>query len=182
MRCVAGIDFSIRCPAMCIHEGDNWSPSNCSFYYLYGVKKWILNTKGLKSELHPSFDNQPQRLDWITTWFVGNLQGFKFPEVFIEDYSYSSQSSSTHILAEGCGILKNKIWKEDYKIGLLPVKQIKKFATSNGNSQKVAMCEAFANERSWLSEILSACPEGKSPLADLVDAYFIAKMGFTRGA
>lgn len=177
MRTVAGIDFSIRCPAMCIHVGDSWSPANCHFFYLYGVKKWIRNDRQISSELHQEFANNIERLDWITSWFVDRLHGFKLPEVFIEEYSFSRESSSTHILAEGCGVLKNKIHHSDLKIETLPVKTIKKVASGNGNATKEVMCSAFLGERSWLNDVLP-CPLGKPPLADLVDAYFVAKMGF----
>lgn len=64
-------------------------------------------------------------------------------------------------------------------IHLLPVTTIKKFATGKGNATKEGMCRAFANEGLWLDKILP-CPLGKSPLADLVDAYYIAKLGFSQ--
>lgn len=177
MRCVAGIDYSLACPAMCVHVGDKWSANNCHFFYLYSVKKWLLQYSKLRSDNFAPYFSSEERLDWVSSWFIEKLKQFKAPHVYIENYSYSSHSSSTHILAEGCGLLKHKIWKERFRLETLPVTSIKKFATGKGNSPKELMCQSFANEQSWLSDVLR-CPEGKSPLADLVDAYFIAKMGF----
>ena len=37
---IAGIDYSMSSPAICIHQGDEWSFSNCSFYYLTNKKKF----------------------------------------------------------------------------------------------------------------------------------------------
>lgn len=177
MRCVAGIDFSLSCPAMCVHLGDTWDASNCHFFYLYSVKKWVRRDKNIFSEEFVPYFTAEERLDWIASWFLEQLKQFQSPEVFIENYSYTSHSSSTHILAEGCGLLKHKLWKNKFKLQTLPVTSIKKFATGKGNATKEGMCRAFVNEQSWVDKVI-CCPLGKSPLADLVDAYFIAKMGF----
>lgn len=177
MICVAGIDYSLTCPAMCIHVGDEWNPENCHFFYLYGVFKWIRNDKNLISQKFHPFLSSEDRLNAIASFFVSHLNGYSPDAVFIENYSYTSHSSSTHILAEGCGVLKHKIWSEGLTLQTLPVTAIKKFATGKGNATKEGMCRAFANEGLWLDKVLP-CPLGKSPLADLVDAYFIAKMGF----
>lgn len=164
---------------MCIHVGDEWHPDNCHFFYLYGVAKWVRQDNKLVSQKFQPFMTQEERLDWISSWLLGQISQFKCTDVFIENYSYTSHSSSTHVLAEGCGVLKHKLWNEKLNIHLLPVTGVKKFATGKGNSRKEGMCHAFANEGSWLDKILP-CPLGKSPLADLVDAYYIAKMGFSQ--
>jgi Holliday junction resolvasome RuvABC endonuclease subunit len=179
MRCIAGIDFSLSCPAMCVHIGDDWCPENCHFFYLYGVAKWVRCDNKLTSQKFPGFLSHEDRVDWISSWFIDKIKQFNCTDVFIENYSYTSHSSSTHVLAEGCGLLKHKIWKEKLNLHLLPVTGIKKFATGKGNSPKEGMCRAFALEGLWVDKILP-CPLGKSPLADLVDAYYIAKMGFSQ--
>lgn len=176
MRCVAGIDFSLSCPAMCVHVGDVWHIDNCQFFYLYSVKKWLKNVPKLQSRDFETFTIHEQRLDWITSWFLDILKSFDHPEVFIENYSYTAQSSSTHVLAEGCGLLKHKVWKSNFKLKTLPVTAIKKFASGKGNASKDVMCDAFVNEGTWVCRLLDCL--GKSPLADVADAYYISKMGF----
>jgi Holliday junction resolvasome RuvABC endonuclease subunit len=99
--------------------------------------------------------------------------------VYIENYSYTSHSSSTHALAEGCGLLKHKLWANSIEFEALPVTTIKKYATGKGNATKEGMCRAFENESLSL-QAMKPCPLGKSPLADIVDAYFIAKLGFSK--
>lgn len=181
MRIVVGIDFSLACPGMCIHYGDTWSESSCHFFYLYGVKKWIRFCPPLVSQQPPKFLHQQERLDWISSWLAEHIKPLNSPEIYIEDYSYTSHSSSTHILAEGCGILKNRLWKLGFNpVKPLPVGTIKKFATGKGNAPKEAMFRAFQNEASYLSNALP-CRPGDSPLADLIDAYYVAKLGFTQG-
>jgi Holliday junction resolvasome RuvABC endonuclease subunit len=178
-RIVAGIDFSLSCPAMCVHSGNEWESSECRFYYLYNVSKWIRNDKNLTSQKFQPHITQEERLNWITSWFIERTIKEECTEVYIENYSYTSHSSSTHVLAEGCGLLKHKMWSHKIRFETLPVTTIKKFATGKGNSTKEGMCRAFLNEGTSLEAIMP-CPLGKSPLADLVDAYFIAKMGFEK--
>ena len=33
---VAGVDYSLTSPAICIHSGEDWNYSNCKFYYFVG--------------------------------------------------------------------------------------------------------------------------------------------------
>lgn len=181
MRIVAGIDYSLSCPAMCIHRGQVWNPANCQFVYLYSVKKWLRNDTNLLGSLPPEFDTDTERLDAISEFLITHLKSYQSNiEIYIENYSYTGHSSSTHILAEGCGILKWKLWRDGYVVTPLSVSQIKKFGSGKGNATKLQMFNAFENERSSLHAQLP-CDPGKSPLADCIDAYYIAKLGFERG-
>lgn len=178
MRVVAGIDFSMSCPGLCIHEGDSWSHQNCHFFYLFKTKKWLRNSKQILSAITPDSANDAARINWTIEWLMSNIIAYPGIEVYIENYSYTSGSSSTHILAEGTGVLKNRLFLQGIEPVLFSPGTIKKFATGKGNATKESMWRSHQAEKSWLSEELP-CPEGKSPLADLIDAYYIAKLGFT---
>lgn len=175
-----GIDFSLSCPALTIHEGEIWSPSNCRFFFLTSVRKYSINTEKVSSLLHQPFGSQEERLDWITATLFSEIYKGKLPipRVHIEDYSYSSGSSSTHILAEGAGLLKWRLWKACIDCKPLPIGTIKKAATGKGNATKEQMCNAFLKEVGDLPELWS-CRMGKSPLCDVADSYFISKLGFS---
>ena len=42
---LAGVDYSMTSPAICVHIGDHWDITNCKFFYLTRtkmlMKKWL---------------------------------------------------------------------------------------------------------------------------------------------
>jgi len=78
-------------------------------------------------------------------------------------------------IAENLGLLKYKL-KIDFcwDYTLLAPSVIKKFATDKGNANKEMMLSAFQGDTGVnLAELFES--NAKSPISDVVDAYFICK-------
>ena len=91
---VAGIDYSLNGPCICVYQGDDEQKFNykqCSFYYL-------TNTKSLSGvfkyryhgELFNEFNHECQRYDSISDWAVDKVLGCDY--VGLEGYAYGDRS------------------------------------------------------------------------------------------
>ena len=190
MRKIAGIDYSLTSPAVCVWKAEQYDGlfdfDTCDLYYLEHLQRWksagrpsagLLN---LHPEEYPEWETEEQRHDLLTDWTMSIIQGC---EVFIEGYAFAT-SGKSHVrsVAENTGLLKHKMYKANQSFTNIPPTVIKKYATGKGNANKELMYEAFTaelltppdfRERLW--------PKSKklsNPVTDLVDAYFIAKWGW----
>jgi len=93
--------------------------------------------------------------------------------VAIEDYALGAKGRVFDI-AEFTGGLKLKLYEGGYNIRLYSIGTIKMFATTKGDAKKPVMQEYFEKEKGIPD--LSKLPDGKSPKADVIDAYFITKL------
>jgi len=97
--------------------------------------------------------------------------------IFIEGYSFGSKGAIFNI-AENTSILKHYLWNASLSYDTLAPTQIKKYATDKGNANKEAMQEAFVTETGIeLKSLLGQTEKQWNPSSDLIDAYYIAKMG-----
>ena len=71
------------------------------------------------------------------------------------------------------GLLKYKLYKNDYHYNLLAPAQVKKFATGKGNANKELMLEAF--EKDTGANLKKFECNFTSPVSDIADSYFICK-------
>jgi len=173
----AGIDYSMSSPAICTHIGNQWDIRNCKFYYLTSVKKLAnkFHHGQFQGTLQPKkHENNEKRFDEVSLWTLKHC--FKFDFVAIEGYSYSSTGQVFQI-GENCGVLKHKLWESNTPFEIYAPSAIKKFATGKGNANKDAMYEAWLKETGIdLMKMMTPTREKfSSPLADIVDSYFIAK-------
>ena len=79
-------------------------------------------------------------------------------------------------------VLKYLMWSEELEFEVVPPTVIKKFATGKGNANKEKMYEAFCTENPKMDLRSQLTPRSSnviSPGNDIVDAYFIAKYGFS---
>jgi hypothetical protein len=178
---VAGIDYSLTSPAVCVHEGSEWSYNNCSFYYLVRKEAHMNTLSPFYPTMYPSYENDIERFDNLSTWSVEILKAHKVDACFIEGYAFGAVGRVFQI-AENAGLLKYKAWKEGIRFDVYPPTVIKKFATTKGNSNKEAMYEAFVGEN--LVDIRDRIGILNSnqwnPLSDIIDSYYIAKLGFLK--
>lgn len=177
---VVGIDYSMSSPAICVHKshwGDPWSFSNCRFHFVTDRKKCLVRDDYFCAYSHEDYLTQEQRFDNLASWAL-----HKIPDdakIYIEGYAFGAKGVIFNI-GENGGVLKNKIWNKypTTKINILSPSTVKKFATGKGNSDKVAMHRAFVLETGIKLENHFGVNPGDSPISDIIDAYYIAKLGF----
>ena len=190
MRKIAGIDYSLTSPAICVWKAEQYDGlfdfDTCDLYYLEHLQRWksagrppagLLN---LHAADYPEWDTEEQRHDLLTDWTMSIIQGC---EVFIEGYAFAT-SGKSHVrsVAENTGLLKHKMYKANQSFTSIPPTVIKKYATGKGNANKEVMYEAFTAELLTPPDFRERLrPNSKklsNPVTDLVDAYFIAKWGW----
>ena len=176
---IAGIDYSLRGPAICIYAGDyetSFSFNRCSFYFLSDVKKyrgtWNTNIHG---EGFIEYSEDPQIYETIADWAMDKLAGVDY--VSLEGYSYGSVGKRLFQIAENTGLLKYKIYHSGIPLDIVPPSKVKKYATGKGNANKDKMYESFKQDTFVdLKKIMNVTAKANSPVADIVDSYFICKL------
>ena len=185
---IAGIDYSLTSPAICIYTGDNekfFEFDSCKIYYLSNNKRQqqLASCSGISNivaEPYPEWSTEEERHEKLSSWTMSLIQGCN--EVFIEGYAFAtSAQAGVRSIAENTGLLKNKMWLGRIPFKNYPPSVIKKFATGKGNAIKELMYEAFMSEfltPDDLKERLT--PKANkivNPVSDIVDSYFITKAG-----
>ncbi len=104
----------------------------------------------------------------------------------IEGLSYGAKGSSLIDIAMNASLIRGSILQivEEEKFSVFAPSEVKKFATGSGAANKFDMLESFLNEDVKLAKLVKDHKEifhnkkGEilSPLTDLVDSYWIAKM------
>ena len=186
MMKLAGIDYSLTSPAICVWKQNAdrlFDFDSCDLYYLETAQRLKRTKTGLLNlhpELYPDWETEEQRHDLLSDWAMSCIQGC---EVFIEGYAFAT-SGKSHVrsVAENSGLLKHKMYKANQKFTSVPPTVIKKYATGRGNANKEVMYEAFNAELLTPPDLKTALkPKSTkltSPVTDIVDAYFIAKWGW----
>ncbi len=189
-----GIDYSLSSPGVCVNTSEEeFRYEDCKFYYLTNTKKYegtfkekmAFGTSAVEyiGTPHRPYNSEPERYNNIANWAIDIIKLYGDaktginrikPTIQIEDYSFGSTGRVFHI-AENLGLLKYKLKIEcgwDYT--LLAPSVIKKFATDKGNANKEIMLSAFQGDTGVnLVELFES--NAKSPISDVVDAYFICK-------
>jgi Holliday junction resolvasome RuvABC endonuclease subunit len=176
---IAGIDYSLTSPAICIHEGNIWDYNKCKFYYLTSKKKWLVNSEQFYGTEYEKYDSDTHRYDNLSKWSSNIILNGKVEKCFIEGYAFGAVGRVFQI-AENTGLLKYKLWKDNIPFGVFAPSEIKKHASGKGNSNKEKLYECFLEETKIDIRKILDIPNEKvwNPVSDIVDAYYIAKLGF----
>jgi len=175
---IAGIDYSMTSPAICIYDTETkFKFENCEFFFMTQIKKYddspLKNVHGKYFE----FDNNMNRYDLISSYFIDRILDSCAVHVFIEDYSMGSKGKVFHI-AENTGVLKYRLWMLQIPFTTVPPTVIKKFATGKGNANKERMQDVFEEENLVkLKDVLHMTEKQWNPSSDLIDSYYICKYG-----
>ena len=113
---IAGIDYSLRSPAICIFAGDYSSDFDfhkCTFYYLTDVKR-LSTTYGnnIFGESFEVFDDPSSRYDSISDWALDKIS--PVDQIALEGYSFGSKGNRLFQIAENTGVLKYKIYQKRF--------------------------------------------------------------------
>ena len=188
MKKIAGIDYSLTSPAICVYKDENdgfFDFDKCVVHYLSNNEKQrqLAARSGLeniRTEPYPEWKSEEERHEKLATWAYNIVQGCE--EVFLEGYAFAtSAQAGVRSIAENTGLLKHKMWKNKITFKTYPPTVIKKFATGKGNSNKEKMYEAFVGELLTPNDLKEQLtPKAKkiiNPISDIVDSYFIVKAG-----
>ena len=188
MKKIAGIDYSLTSPAICVYKDENdgfFDFDKCVVHYLSNNEKQQQLAAGtglvnLRADSYPEWQSEEERHEKLSTWAYNIVQGCE--EVFLEGYAFAtSVQAGVRSIAENTGLLKHKMWKNKLKFQTFPPTVIKKFATGKGNANKELMYEAFKYELLTPNDLKEQLtPKAKkiiNPISDIVDSYFIAKAG-----
>jgi len=177
---IAGIDYSLRGPSICIFNGepgDVFCFESCIFYYLTDIKKYAKTFLGnIHGSLLSTVEADMDRYDSISSWGVEKIMKHGCTEVGLEGYSYGSKGKVFHI-AENTGVLKYKLWQHYIPIDIVAPTTVKKEATGRGNADKAGMHKFFLIETGQdLKRKITPLKKGiTSPISDIVDSYYICK-------
>ena len=186
MRIIAGIDYSLTSPAICVWKSTDdrlFNFDDCALYYLEIPKRrgptphGILN---IHADPYPEWETEEERHELLSKWTMSIITGC---EVFIEGYAFAT-SGTSHVrsIAENTGLLKHKMHKVKQSFTSVPPTVIKKYATGKGNANKEIMYDAFCAEILTPSDLkFRLTPKSKklrNPVTDIVDSYFICKYGW----
>ena len=174
-KTIIGIDYSLTSPAVCVNiDGD----AGLMFYYLTSKKKYI----GMMSEEiigyeHKEWKDPIERFTYISDFAIEIIKQTKNPEIYIEGYSYGSKGRGLFQIAENCGILKYRLQEQNFNYETVVPSVVKKGATGKGNADKDLMYEAFVKEVKIDLKKLFDTEKVGNPLSDIVDSYYIQKVG-----
>lgn len=176
---VAGIDYSLTSPSLCVHDGDTWDSKNCKFFYVSPKKKHIVYSGQFFGTEYEKFDSDAHRYDNLSRWSLDIITENKVSKCFIEGYAFGAVGRVFQI-AENTGLLKYKMWKNNIPFDVFAPSEIKKHASGKGNANKEKMYEAFVAETGVdIRKTLDIMNHNVwNPISDIADAYFIAKLGF----
>ena len=186
MNKIAGVDYSLTSPAICVWKSEDdriFDFDSCDVYYLETAQRLKRAAHGilnLHAEAYPEWETEEQRHDLLSDWAMSILQGC---EVFIEGYAFAT-SGKSHVrsVAENTGLLKHKLYKSKHEYTSVPPSMVKKYATGRGNATKEVMYEAFCAELltppNLQQRLKPKSTKLTNPVTDIVDAYFIAKWGW----
>lgn len=172
-----GIDYSLTSPAITVHEGDEWSYDNCTFYFLKASKPFWSNK--YRGKTYPTWHEAQQRYQRLTEWTLNIARDHKVEKAYIEDYAFAAKGLVFNI-AENTGLMKYGLWASGIPFHTFAPTAIKKFATGKGNSGKEGMVEAFKKDTGVsIYEAIGVKETNTSPSSDIVDSYWTAKYGHT---
>jgi hypothetical protein len=184
MAIIAGIDYSLTCPAICVYDSDDGKfnfKNTYNYFRSNQIRFELFNEENIHGENHKPFKCDMDRYDDIGNWATSILDGKGVTKVFLEGYSFGSTGRVFNI-AENTAILKYNLWDAGVDIEIIAPTTIKKFATGKGNANKEKMYEFFVKENPSIDLRSSLTPRSNnviSPVSDIVDAYYIIKYGLS---
>lgn len=177
---IAGIDYSLNGPSICIfNTKSKFSFNSCSFYFLTDTKKYATTFRGnIHGELFETYDGDCERYGSISDWVMRICVGCS--NIGLEGYAYNATGRVFNI-AENTGILKYKLHQALIPVDIIEPTKVKKLATGKGNADKETMVNSFMTETGIdLHNLITPNKTNVgSPVTDIVDSYYICKALYT---
>ena len=181
MTWIAGIDYSLTSPAICIAEvRDNKIKfEDCRFHYIKQKKNQ--NSVGVFNGYdYPKYSDEMERYENLAEWAIERIRWYngRVKCVYLEDYAFAA-TGRVFTIGENTGILKHRLKKNNFKFKTIPPTVIKKHASGKGNANKELMYETFLKETKidLQSQLTPKSTKIINPVSDIIDSYYIAKCG-----
>ncbi|MFK5882842.1 MAG: hypothetical protein QM489_00725 [Candidatus Izemoplasma sp.] len=183
MNYVAGIDYSMTSPAVCIHPKDiEWNSRKCKFLFFSSLKKHadvkvIGNVFYIAKKSIWEAEDRIKRFIELGSQVENFLNKANVTDAYIEGYAFgiSKQKGNRVVqIGENGGILRAFLDRIATCVEVPPTR-IKKFASGDGRSDKLAMIDKFIKETGIDLYTTFNKKAASSPIDDLADAYFICK-------
>ncbi len=176
---IAGIDYSIACPAMVYGDSCINSFDELKILTFATKKRHMSLHKNLTLLDYPLYKSNEERYDKVSDYFFKKIIEEKIERVLIEGYSYNSIAGQVFNIAENCEVLKYKLYKAGIEYSDVPPATIKKFFTGRGNCNKGIMYTSFMDKHKTydlhltINEKTSNPDTIGNPVSDIIDAYAI---------
>ena len=182
MTWIAGIDYSLTSPAICIAEvrENKIKFKDCRFHYIKQTKK--KESVGIFNGYdYPKYSDNVERYENLAEWVIECIRWYhgRVECVYLEDYAFAA-TGRVFDIAENTGILKHQLRVNKFKFETIAPTVVKKEATGKGNANKELMYETFLAETNVDVKSLLTPNSTKivNPVSDIVDSYYICKTGF----
>lgn len=179
---IAGIDYSMGSPSACTHPLDrSWNPKLCEFVFYSSLKKYekqnvFEKVFHIKKPYHTTDKNfRIQRYTHTGQQMFSFLTQQNVSVAYIEGYSFNSRSNQMMQIGENGGIMRAYLSDSEINMYEVPPTRVKKFATKNGRSDKLAMVDQFIEEIELDMYKIFNRVTASSPIDDIADAYFVCK-------
>ena len=172
---IAGIDYSLNGPAICVFNGDSFAFNKCNVYYLTDTIKYAKTFIGnIHGETFQDWEGDCERYDTISDWVLRICTGVE--QVALEGYAYNATGRVFNI-AENTGVLKYKLYQQRIPVEIIEPTHVKKYASGKGNADKESMVKTFYMDTGLdLQDIITPNKEKvTSPVTDIVDSFYICK-------
>lgn len=174
---LAGVDYSMSCPAVVI--GKQGAPFKDLLFFSFAKKKKHMSINPQITLFdYPEYLSEQERYDLVSDVFINVLKQHNVEKVLMEGYSYGSNAGLVFQIAENTEVFKFKMYKDKIPFEVIPPTQVKKDFTGRGNANKGMMYTTF-RDKHCLYDIhnaigeLSEPAEIGNPISDIVDAYAI---------
>lgn len=180
MAYVAGIDWSMSCPAICIYNTkDKLEFKNCEYFFYHDNKKYDKSFGYIHGFKQKDYECQEERYNNLSEWAIAILLKFSVKHVTMEGYAMGASKGLVFNIAENGGLLKHKMWMAGIEVQCPAPSAVKKHFTTKGNANKELMYDTLVAQEGisvvdLLVDITNAKPKD-SPIADIVDAYAMIK-------
>ena len=180
---VAGIDYSLASPAICVAKiiNNDIKFENCKFHFLKQNKSHESIGEVFLAYNYPEYTDDIDRFSKLASWTIECIRWYagRVSKVYLEDYAFAATGRVFNI-GENMGILKKQLKEDGFKYTTIPPTVIKKHATGKGNANKDLMYETFLSETQvdLQSQLSPKSTKISNPVSDIVDAYYICRTGF----
>lgn len=178
---IAGIDYSLRGPAICVWDSDRVQSSSifrfedCQHYYLTDTLKYAETFLGnIHGTLFRGYTCEVQRYMNLADWAIMKVKDCS--QVQLEDYALGAKGRVFHI-GENTGVLKMGLYLAHKPLRVIGPTVLKKYAAGKGNADKDRMHAAFKEQTGidLQAEIMPKSSKVTNPVSDIVDAFFICR-------